>query len=63
MKQDRGVTILIFRGTDNAKNIGTDIDLRPAHDKSLDVENAKSYDQYSFLEVCKDMGIAKDIKR
>ena len=33
------------------------------HDKRLDVENAKSYDQYSFLEVCKDMGIAKDIKR
>ena len=33
------------------------------HDKRLDVENAKSYDQYSVLEVCKDMGIAKDIER
>ena len=37
VKQDRGVTILIFRGTDNIKNIGTDVDIRPRHDKSLDV--------------------------
>ena len=33
------------------------------HEKRLDVENAKSYEQYSFLEACKDMGIAQDIKR
>ena len=33
------------------------------HQKRLDVENAKSYEQYSFLEACKDMGIAQDIKR
>ena len=29
VKQDRGVTILIFRGTDNVKNVWTDIDARP----------------------------------
>ena len=43
VKQDRGVSILIFRGTDNAKNIGTDIDVRPAHDKSLDVYFHKGF--------------------
>ena len=32
VKQERGVTILIFRGTDNAKNIGTDIDARPTQE-------------------------------
>tara|TARA_B100001564_G_scaffold3154_1_gene2711 strand:+ start:594 stop:1214 length:621 start_codon:yes stop_codon:yes gene_type:complete len=35
VKQDRGVTILIFRGTDNVKNVWTDIDARPSKDKSL----------------------------
>ena len=35
VKQDRGVTILIFRGTDNVKNIWTDIDARPTKDDSL----------------------------
>ena len=33
------------------------------HERRLDVENAKSYEQYSFLEACKEMGIAQDIKR
>ena len=37
VKQDRGITILIFRGTDNIKNIGTDIDARPTYDSGLDV--------------------------
>jgi len=37
VRQDNGVTILIFRGTDNAKNIGTDIDARPTYDSGLDV--------------------------
>ena len=36
VKQDRGVTILIFRGTDNIKNVWTDIDARPTKDDSLD---------------------------
>ena len=36
VKQDRGVTILIFRGTDNVKNVWTDIDARPTKDDSLD---------------------------
>ena len=35
VKQDRGVTILIFRGTDNLKNVWTDIDARPTKDDSL----------------------------
>ena len=43
VKQDRGVTILIFRGTDNVKNIGTDVDIRPRHDKSLDVYFHKGF--------------------
>lgn len=37
VKQDSGITILIFRGTDNVKNIGTDIDARPTYDSGLDV--------------------------
>ena len=36
VKQDRGVTILIFRGTDNVKNVWNDIDARPTKDRSLD---------------------------
>ena len=43
VKQDRGITILIFRGTDNIKNIGTDVDIRPRHDKSLDVYFHKGF--------------------
>ena len=35
VKQDRGVTILIFRGTDNLKNVWTDVDARPTKDDSL----------------------------
>ena len=30
--------------------------------EKLDVENAKSYGQYEFLQACKDMGIIKDLK-
>ena len=37
VKQDMGVTILIFRGTDNAKNILTDIDMRLWKDAELGV--------------------------
>jgi hypothetical protein len=35
--QDMGVTILIFRGTNNTKNILTDIDMRPVEDAELGV--------------------------
>ena len=38
VKQDSGVTILIFRGTDNTKNVLTDIDLRPWQDDELDMK-------------------------
>ena len=31
------------------------------HDMALDVENAKTYGQYEFLEACQDMGIIKDL--
>ncbi len=37
VKQDKGVTIISFRGTANIKNVGTDIDLRPWKDDDLDV--------------------------
>ena len=43
VKQDRGVTILIFRGTENGRNVFTDIDIRPRHDKSLDVYFHKGF--------------------
>ena len=33
------------------------------YDKRLDVENAKEYSQYEFLEACKEMGITKDLKQ
>ena len=33
--QDRGVTIIIFRGTNNGRNVLTDLDARPFHDKKL----------------------------
>ena len=35
--QDRGVTIIIFRGTNNGRNVLTDLDARPFHDKKLGV--------------------------
>ena len=35
VKQDSGVSIIIFRGTDNVKNIISDIDLRPFKDDGL----------------------------
>ena len=31
------------------------------HHSILDVEDAKTYGQYEFLEACKDMGIIKDL--
>ena len=43
VKQDSGVTILIFRGTENGRNVLTDIDIRPRHDKSLDVYFHKGF--------------------
>ena len=32
------------------------------YDRRLDVENAKVYGQYEFLEACQDMGITRDIR-
>ena len=37
VKQSDGITILVFRGTANVKNVGTDIDLRPFRDDELGV--------------------------
>ena len=31
------------------------------HDNILDVENAKTYGQYEFLDACKEMGIIKEL--
>ena len=36
--QDRGVTIISIRGTDNAKNVLTDLDARPFKDRKLGVQ-------------------------
>ena len=36
--QDRGVTIISIRGTDNAKNVLTDLDARPFRDRKLGVQ-------------------------
>ena len=36
--EDRGVTIISIRGTDNAKNVLTDLDARPFRDKKLGVQ-------------------------
>ena len=33
------------------------------YDKRLEVENAKEYGQYEFLEACKEMGITRDLKQ
>ena len=35
VKQSDGITILVFRGTANVQNVGTDIDLRPFKDSAL----------------------------
>ena len=35
MVQDRGVTIVIIRGTNNGRNVLTDLDARPFQDKKL----------------------------
>ena len=31
------------------------------HEQTLDVENAKTYGQYEFLQACQDMGIVKEL--
>ena len=36
--QDRGVTIISIRGTNNAKNVLTDLDARPFRDRKLGVQ-------------------------
>ena len=36
--QDRGVTIIIFRGTNNGRNVLTDLDARPFRDRKLGVQ-------------------------
>ena len=36
--QDRGVTIISIRGTDNSKNVLTDLDARPFQDRKLGVQ-------------------------
>ena len=36
--QDRGVTIISIRGTDNGKNVLTDLDARPFQDRKLGVQ-------------------------
>ena len=41
--QDMGVTILIFRGSDNTKNIWTDIDMRPTMNDELGVYLHRGY--------------------
>ena len=37
VRQDLGATILSFRGTDNGKNVLTDLDIRPFEDNKLDL--------------------------
>lgn len=32
------------------------------HEQMLDVEDAKEYGQYEFLDACKDMGVIKDLE-
>ena len=56
VKQDSGVTILIFRGTDNTKNIWTDIDARPTKDDGLGVYFHRGFKDASTW-------ILEDIKR
>ncbi len=31
------------------------------HEHTLDLENAKEYGQYEFLDACKEMGIVKEL--
>ena len=38
VEQDRGVTIISIRGTDNANNVLTDLDARPFQDRKLGVQ-------------------------
>jgi hypothetical protein len=61
VKQDNGVTILIFRGTDNGKNILTDIDFRPFEDSNLSAKwGTKVYLHRGFRDAA--MHLEKDIK-
>ena len=43
----------------------TDLELKDkryeGHAEMLDVENAKEYGQYDFLDACREMGIVKDL--
>ena len=33
------------------------------HEYTLDIENAKQYGQYEFLDACKEMGIIKRLMK
>ena len=33
------------------------------HEHTLDIENAKEYGQYEFLQACKEMGIVKRLMK
>jgi len=55
LRQDSGVTILIFRGTDNRKNIITDIDMRPWYDAELDMQLHRGFHDAAAI-------LLKDIK-
>ena len=50
--QDRGVTIVSIRGTNNGRNVLTDLDARPFQDKKL-ATNAKKAEE-SLAEVRKE---------
>jgi hypothetical protein len=55
VKQDGGITILIFRGSNNRQNMLSDIDFRPFEDEELEVNLHRGFrDAAMFLE--------KDIK-
>ena len=61
VKQDQGVTILIFRGTSNGNNILTDIDFRPFEDKQLSEKwGTKVFLHRGFRDAA--MFLEKDIK-
>ena len=62
VKQDSGVTILIFRGTENGRNVLTDIDIRPFKDNALsDYYKIDLYLHRGFRDAA--MFLYKDIKK
>jgi len=64
VKQDQGVTILIFRGTDNGKNIWTDIDARPTKDDGLGVylhRGFKDAATWIFDDIKRDYELEKTV--